>query len=154
MNQGVALLFFLLFAAALITPAWALYLRHKQRELIHRERMLALEKGVALPDIPDGGWKRPASLGLQQYLLRGLVWLFTGVSIMILVLGMSLSWYPERIPQDQLYAMRQNKEVTVTPRREQGMPWGMALFGLIPAGVGAAYLITYSVEKKSRKEPA
>jgi len=73
MNQGVALLFFLLFPAALITPAWALYLRHKQRELMHRERMLALEKGVALPDVTNGGWKRPASLGLRQYLLRGLV---------------------------------------------------------------------------------
>jgi len=49
--------------------------------------------------------------------------------------------------------MRQNKEVTITPRREQGMPWGMALFGLIPAGVGAAYLITCSAERKNRREP-
>jgi hypothetical protein len=150
MNQGVALLFFLLFAAALITPAWALYLRHKQRELMHRERMLAIEKGVALPDLPDSGWKRPAPLGLRQYLLRGLVWLFIGVSIMLWTLGLSASWYPERIPPDQIYAMRQNKEVTITPRREQGLPWGMALFGLIPAGVGAAYLITYSVERRNR----
>jgi hypothetical protein len=38
--------------------------------------------------------------------------------------------------------------------RERGMLPGTALFGLIPTAVGAAYLITYSVEKKSRKEPA
>lgn len=150
-----ALIPILILAAALATPCYAFYLRYKQRELAHRERMLAIEKGVAVPDLANGDWKpRPAALGLQQYLLRGLIWLFLGLSIIVFLLAIALSWFPERIPPAQLQAMRQNKELVITPRRERGMPLGMALFGLIPAGVGAAYLITYSVERKNRTGPA
>lgn len=54
--------------------------RHRQlvqrADLRHKERMAAIEKGMELPpDPPEIDVRRP------RYLLKGLVWTFTGVAV-------------------------------------------------------------------------
>jgi hypothetical protein len=74
----------------------------KMREIVHRERMAALEKGVPLPEIPvddeaDPAWLRPEAERLRSAWLRriatmlGLLALFAG-------LGMCAGfyWSPDR----------------------------------------------------------
>lgn len=51
--------------------------RTQKTELRHRERLAALEKGIELPPDPEPEPRRP------RYLLRGLVWLFTGIAIFV-----------------------------------------------------------------------
>ncbi len=107
--------------------ALTVYLNYRKRKemfaLYHQERMLALEKGVELPPLPDDlltdeGMSARA-YNPRRHLLKGLVWLFIGLGLIV-----------------ALYAV-------VDPRK--------ALFGLIPAGIGLAHLIYYAVEGK--KEP-
>jgi hypothetical protein len=103
----------------LIIVVTSLYFRQRSRDLRHRERMAALEKGMELPPEPLPG--------RNTYLLRGLVWLFTGVAIGIFFLAMS------------------------TADKDPELP-AAATLGLIPAGVGIAYLVVYRVEGK-RAQP-
>ena len=98
------------------------YLKRKHIfTLYHQERMAALEKGVDLPPLPeallteDGRARNP-----RRLLLRGLVWLFIGLGIIIAVYNMSNT--------------------------------RLALFGLIPAGIGLANLIYYAVAGKGEAD--
>ena len=78
-------------------------------ELHHRERLMAIEKGIEVPPPPEGLLdSRKASP--HAALLRGLIWLFVGVGLMFAL---------PRIDSD------------------------LRFVGLIPAGVGLAYLIFY-----------
>jgi len=65
----------------------ATFLQYRKRKetflLYHQERMAALEKGVELPPLPevlfsDEGLK---SYHPRRHLLKGLVWLFTGIGL-------------------------------------------------------------------------
>jgi hypothetical protein len=53
----------------------SLHFNNRTRELRHRERLSALEKGIDLPPDPVRG--------PNAYLLRGLIWLFIGLGISI-----------------------------------------------------------------------
>ena len=98
--------------------------RRKIYEMHHRERMAAIDKGMEPPPLPpdllDNGHgkhgRRP------RYLLRGLVWLVIGLTLVI--------------------ALFANEDLRT------------ALWGLIPTGIGVAYLIYYSVEGKRLEEEA
>ncbi len=51
-------------------------------ELHHKERLAAIEKGIELPPLPPelfGNGRK----GRPRYLLRGLVWLFVGLGLMV-----------------------------------------------------------------------
>jgi hypothetical protein len=52
-------------------------MKSKQEELKHKERILAMEKGIALPEMPRED-KRPAYLTLRAW---GLILLFVGLGI-------------------------------------------------------------------------
>jgi NO-binding membrane sensor protein with MHYT domain len=97
----------------------ALDFRKRTRELRHKERMAALEKGIELTDEP--------ALARNAYLLRGLIWLFLGVGISCFFLAL---WIAEH-------------------DRDEA---AMSAVGLIPFGVGIAYLIVYRVETRQRAQ--
>ncbi len=140
----------------LVTLLWSLHLRYRRRELQHRERMAALEKGVDLPVLLEN----PESRGPRIYLLRGMIWLFAGFGLAGFLLGLSYTTReavgPEQkfvqaaryrafgIPEDQI------KEIlahTKGPTEVKPVPEGWTLMALIPIGVGLAYLIFYYGEK-------
>ena len=97
----------------------ALYFRHRQRDMIARERLAAIEKGIDPPPVPEGFLEeKPTQHRSGTYLLKGLIWLFVGVGILV-----ASRWAEPELRQ-------------------------ACAFGLIPAGVGIAYLIYYAVERK------
>ena len=116
----------------------AKYLKNKSRarvrELIHKERMVAIEKGVPLGELPDhflqaengesegflpninGDWDRKIALGL------GLVTLFGGI-------GLALGFY--LIPET---------------RDTEGLQ-SLASVGLIPTLIGVGLLLYYRLSR-------
>jgi len=159
MGPEIVIILMVLSAAAIII--WSLVLRYKRHEMRHKERMTALEKGADLPAEPPE--KPPMPWSPRVYLLRGLVWLFTGAGLSAFLLGLSLTIvsHPERL-EDRLWRaqnLRHNgateEEIKQylnqsqnqnTPRNE--FPAGVSLIGLIPMGVGLAYLIYYRGESQ------
>jgi hypothetical protein len=156
--MGPELFFFLMVATAAVIIVWSLMLRYKRQELRHRERMAALEKGAPIPEEPPE--RPPVPWSPRVYLLRGLIWLFTGLGLSIFLLGLSFTisnrpqTYEDRlwranqfrregVPEDQVKDFLSRNEPV---RRE--FPEGVALIGLIPIGVGLAYLIYYRGESK------
>src|SRR5262245_61288629 len=142
--------FFLVCLALIGVFVYPLYLRFRRRELLHKERMAALEKGVALPDLTD------IETGPRVYLLRGMIWLLSGLALSVFLLVLSattqfpksaeqrfreantiarLGGTPDQIQQAQNDTGRQNR-----------LPYAVSLIGLVPVGVGLAYLIFYRVE--------
>jgi hypothetical protein len=163
MNPAVVIMFMIGAAVAIIVLS--LNYRYRRHELKHRERMTAIEKGVALPIEPPD--QPPAPWSPRVYLLRGLIWLFTGIALSIFLLGVSLSITsrPETY-EDRLWRAQHLRNSGATPdeikdflsRKQEPVdyrrfPEGFALIGLIPAGVGLAYLIYYHGEQKRIAEP-
>lgn len=111
---------------------WSDY--RKRRDLIdmlHRERMLALEKGLELPEIPrtlvgEQPESKPGYVSPTKGLKGGLIWLVTG-------LGFTL-----------FFAF----EVGRTGDGRWNGP--NPALGLIPAGIGVVNLICYWVERRAR----
>jgi hypothetical protein len=163
MAPEIPIIIMMLSAGAIII--WALVLRYKRQEMRHKERMTAIEKGAELPIEPAERPPAPWSPGV--YLLRGLVWLFTGAGLSIFLLGLSFSIVPHQTTiEDRLWQannLRRNgateEEIKLylnqshnqsAPRGE--FPIGIALIGLIPMGVGMAYLIYYRGESQRAPE--
>ncbi len=101
--------------AAAVILIVALRLRAKRRELLHRERLAAIEKGV---EIPEALLADSDSLSPHACLLRGLIWLLSGVAVIIFFVAMGLA--------------EGDREL-----------FAAAALGLIPAGAGTAYLVVY-----------
>lgn len=148
-----ALFMLAFFVTVLIAIAVSMTFRYKRRELEHRERMAALERGAALPileEFPSRNSWRPTTL-----LLRGMMWLFSGVGLSVFLLGLSLSSGRE-IPasvrvQNAMHARsegasEQAVEMILNDKMPNGLPRSFFLIGLLPMGVGLAYLITYRKE--------
>jgi len=106
-------------------PLFAIYTEYRKRkdifEMHHRERMAAIEQGIPVPPLPEGLFddSRGRNCSPASALLKGLVWLFLGISSSIAV-----------------WVIHGNNK---------------ALFGLMPASIGAAYLIFYAVEGRKTK---
>jgi hypothetical protein len=106
----------------LAIPLLAIFgeLSRKRRiyELYHQQRMAAIEKGIDLPPWPSD-LVNDAPRGRPRYLLRGLLWLFVGIGVLI--------------------------SLSAVTRPEADKAWTLAF---IPIGVGLAYLIYHMVEGK------
>jgi hypothetical protein len=136
----------------------ALAFRHRRAELRHKERLLAMEKGMELPAEPFGP---SAPWSPRVHLLRGLLWLFTGVALAVTCLGISLTSRPvsaaTRIAQAQSLRSRGATEEEVrqyfreAANRKGGPSPGVAFLGLIPSAVGLAYLVFYRGESAARR---
>src|ERR1035438_10351946 len=85
------------FLSAVIIVLADLWVRFRKQQLQHQERLAALEKGVTL--IP--GWSP------RVYLLRGLLWTFTGAALTIALCGVGLtSQRPRQAPSAEQQAER------------------------------------------------
>jgi len=130
--------------------------RFKQRELQHRERMAALEKGIALPPLTEST-NQSAPFTPRTLLLRGLLWLFTGIALTISLAGMAMlgqhrepAW--ERVNEANharaMGATQAEILQIMNDTHSDGPNAGIALIGLIPIGVGLAYLLTWRSERR------
>jgi hypothetical protein len=138
---------------------WSLTLRYRTRELQHRERLAAIEKGVALPGLSDG--ESHMTRGPRAYLLRGLVWLLAGIPLSIFLFGISITTQHPKTVQQKAFEIQRLKGVGASEelirqvendnRPIQELPLGFGLLGLVPAGIGIAYLIVYRLERKDNQ---
>lgn len=70
--------FVVLVAVLLVFVAFQHWLRLKRRQLVHRERLAAIEKGIELPPLEEELTRR--RLGVQRVLLlAGLIWVSLGI---------------------------------------------------------------------------
>jgi hypothetical protein len=132
-----------------------LVLRYRKRELQHKERLAALDKGMALPELSGEGrvWSP------RVYLLRGMLWLFGGVALTAFIGAFSVSTGGPMRLEDRIWRARNLKNMGATEEEikqaendltpQDKLPGAVALLGLVPIGVGLAYLIFYRVESKS-----
>jgi len=136
-----------------------LYQRHRNQQMFHQERLAALEKGAAVPAAPV-----PAPWSPRVYLLRGLIWSFGGAALFIFLLGVAAShrpesaqemaWHAKQVSDTLNIPLDQARQIVEKDQAERGdMPAALALLGLIPLGVGLAYLVFYYSDP-ARKELA
>ncbi|MDQ6759336.1 MAG: DUF6249 domain-containing protein [Acidobacteriota bacterium] len=148
------LLFLVIMAVIVVLPS--LFLRYKSQTLRHRERVLALEKGAQLP---LESFEREPPFSPRTYLLRGMMWLFSGIAGGIFLAGLAMTtietdsldvklWRAERMRQSGLPEDALKKLIADPPAVHQKLPTGLSLIGLVPVGVGLAYLIFYASERK------
>jgi len=139
-------------AVAAITIFIVLASRYNARELEHKETLAALEKGVDLPVRQSAPWTP------RTYLLHGMIWLFAGLASIFAIVAIAATSSKPYPMEVKVRAVTEARERGATPqeiqmllnepRNEQGIPIGLAFLGLIPVGVGLAYLIFYRVESR------
>jgi hypothetical protein len=126
--------------------------RFRERELSHKETLAALEKGVDLPVRQSAPWTP------RTYLLHGMIWLFAGLTSMVAISAVAVTSqrpYPAEVKVRAVMDARDRgatpEEIQMLlhePHNDQGVPIGLGFLGLIPVGVGLAYLIFYRVETR------
>ena len=140
-------------------------LRAHQAQNLHQERLAAIEKGIDIKPILEGAGMTPA-FAHRLYLLRGLVWIATGLALaaMLAVLAPFLDDSSNAQVQLEKKLIRANTlknigateaqiaamEAEIARQAQRRRPDKMLLcvLGLLPAAVGAAYLIFYALEEK------
>ncbi|MGA3186644.1 MAG: hypothetical protein ABSF22_05980 [Bryobacteraceae bacterium] len=144
------MLFMLVFAAVMIIFI-ILISRYYARELEHKETLAALEKGVAVPVRPSAPWTP------RTYLLHGMIWLFAGLTSFVALFAIAVTSNQPPSVELKLREVSNARAGGATPeevqmllndQRGQGLPVGIGFLGLIPVGVGLAYLIFYRIESK------
>ena len=103
--------------------AFRLWLTHARRQMAHRERLAAIEKGVPVPPIEDAV-DRDTWPVQRLLLLAGLTWVALGSGGIIAVTAVIRHNLPSPIPD--------------------GAQW----FGLVFIGIGLAHLIVYAMDRR------
>jgi hypothetical protein len=157
----VLMMMMVVVASAVGIIVWSLGLSYKRRVLQHKERLAALEKGMPLPVLTDVETRAPWSP--RVYLLRGMIWLFIGIGLTAFLGALSVTAQHPRSIEERVREAnwaRQNgasedqvRQVQDDTSPQNGPGLGIALLGLVPMGVGAAYLIFYRVEGKYMTVP-
>jgi hypothetical protein len=99
------------------------WLMHQRRMMIHRERLIAIEKGVELAPVEQE--IRRSNWNIQRFLLlAGLVWISLGISIFVVLSALLAHPQQEPIPQ--------------------GIQW----VGIAPVMIGLSHLIVYFVGRR------
>jgi len=117
----------------------------------HKQTLAAIEKGMNPPAPQSAPWTP------RTYLLHGMIWLFAGVAAFLALSAVAVTSRKPYPAEMTVRAATEAREHGATPeeiqmilhgREEQGIPLGLGFLGLIPIGVGLAYLIFYRVESK------
>src|SRR5207302_5713422 len=93
------------------------------------------------------------------YLLRGLIWLFSGIAAVIFLAGLAMTvietdslerrmWRAEQLRSAGMPEEQWKRVINEPLQSHPQIPAGLALIGLVPIGVGLAYLIFYAGERK------
>lgn len=137
--------------------AYFMTLRFRRRELQHREWMAAIEKGVPLPALDA---LETSMGGSRAYLLKGMVWLACGVTLMLFLSVWTSTGQPPSV-ETKVREAQQLRELGYTDQQIRGLtaaqnarpifPIGLSMIGLVPAGIGIAYLAFYRIEKQRSK---
>jgi len=99
------------------------WLLHQRRVMIHRERLIAIEKGVALAPVEQE--IRRSNWNIQRLLLlAGLVWISLGISVFVVLSALLAHPQQETIPP--------------------GIQW----LGIAPVTIGLSHLIVFLVGKR------
>jgi hypothetical protein len=128
-------------------------------EMLHVERMAAMEKGVKIPLGAPKPWSP------RVYLLRGLMWTFGGAALTVFLFAIAPSTHHQQSAELSLLQAKNVSERLNIPldearkiidadrlNREEGLPSAIGFLGLVPMGIGLAYLIFYFTDK-SRPQP-
>jgi hypothetical protein len=146
-----ALFFLVVFFFVGVIIVVSLNNRFRVREIEHKERLAALEKGVDLPVHQSAPWTP------RTYLLHGMIWLFAGLAALVAISAIAVTSRTSYPAEVKVRAVAEARERGATPEeiqmllhdnQESGIPIGVGLLGLIPVGVGIAYLIFYRIESK------
>lgn len=108
------------------------WLRQKRREMAHRERLAAIEKGLVLPQEERESRRHVWNIE-RLLLLAGLCWVSVGVT-MLIVIGALVG---EPLMQ-----------LTHDPAVLSPVPAGFQWLGLAPIGIGIAHLAAFVAGKK------
>jgi hypothetical protein len=137
--------------------ATVVLLRYKRAALRHEERMNVIEKGGVLPALDEERPKAPWTP--RVYLLRGMLWMFVGAAMVIVLASISITAPPPRLSWSLSEALNLRTQGATEEqikqflydesKRNDGLPIGAASVGLIPIGVGLAYLLFYRKETQS-----
>lgn len=159
MRPEVLLAAFLFSVLAVILAT--LYLRHRNLQLLHLERMAAIEKGVAVPVGRTLPFWSP-----RAYLLRGLLWSMGGSALAVFLFCLAASTHPPALQADladtRAKIFSEENKISVDDARmilaerarDHGIPSAVALLGLIPICIGLAYLAFYYTDDTRYLEPA
>lgn len=150
MNPNVLLV--TVFAFTAIVFGFALSVRFRAREMDHKLKLAAIEKGVA-PPVPQSAPWTP-----RTYLLHGMIWLFVGIASFVALVAVAATSQRQESQEERIAAVSEARfrgatpeEIQIllnAPRQQVGIPVGLAFLGLIPTAVGVAYLIFYRIENK------
>ena len=100
------------------------WLKHQRRAMIHRERLVAIEKGVEMPPLEQE--VRRSNWNVQRILLlAGLIWISLGIGSFVVLKALLV--HPEGLTDIQ-----------------QGFQW----IGIAPVLIGFSHLIVYLVGRK------
>ena len=154
-----AVLMMVMTAAGLAIVFGVLFARNRTEQLLHLERMAAMEKGLAAPAYePQRPWTP------RVYLLRGLVWSFVGVAVIVGLLGLSaasrrpqtgseMAWNAKTLSDSTGMSREEARQIVEkdAATRVIGMPSSVSLLGSIPLAVGLAYLVFYYSGERRRE---
>ncbi len=114
-----AIVVFVIFGSvtSLIAYGLTLSVRYRRRVLQNQERMAALEKGTPLPELIE---EQMAPWSGRIYLLRGMMWLFSGVAIVVFLSVMAA--YSRQNPgmESRLYRAQELRRLGATDDADPG----------------------------------
>jgi hypothetical protein len=125
---------FILFVALVLAfAAFRQWLVHRRRQMLHIERLTAMDKGLSIPPLEaeppsQNGWNVQRIL-----LLAGLIWISLGVTYLVMMSVFIAN---------------------PTPRMTEDIPNGVQWIGLAPILIGLSHLIVFWVGKKREEIPS
>ncbi len=100
------------------------WLKHQRREMAHRERLAAIEKGLPPPaDVEPERYRWSVQ---RLLLLGGLVWLSLGISAFVVISAI----------------------LSADVGRTLDIPHGLQWIGLAPATIGFSHLIVFALGRR------
>jgi hypothetical protein len=138
MDFSVAFFAAVVVVAGVVHAGFQQFLRLQRRQMIHRERLAALEKGVELPPLEHEIQRR--SWNIQRILLlAALIWISVGFGVYLVLVNLAGQTFHVVWGNDRL-----GNPFWVPFTIRDGMQWaGVAFFG-----IGLSHLVVYALGRE------